>query len=52
MSYHSIKGHCTYRELGAEYFDRLHKFHVVKRLVFQIQALGYQMSIENIAMAA
>ncbi len=38
MVYHVIKEQCTYKELGAEYFDRLNEVHIIKRLSSRIQA--------------
>lgn len=52
MAYHIIKEQCTYRELGATYFDRLHEEHLVKRLTSRIQALGYKVDLEKLPVAA
>jgi transposase len=52
MAYHIIKEHCTYRELGADYFDRLNELRIVRRLTSRIQALGYHVSVEKLPMAA
>jgi len=52
MAYHIIKEQCTYRELGADYFDRLNEVHIIRRLTSRIQALGYHVSIERLPIAA
>ena len=52
MAYHIIKEQCTYRELGADYFDRLNELHIVRHLTLRIQALGYHVSVERLSMAA
>lgn len=52
MSYHIIKERCTYRELGADYFDRLNEQKVVMRLTSRIQALGYELYLRKLPMAA
>jgi transposase len=52
MAYHIIKEQCTYRELGADYFDRLNEAHIIRRLTSRIQALGYHVSIERLPIAA
>lgn len=52
MAYHIIKEQCTYKELGADYFDRLNEEHIINRLTSRIQALGYQVDIKKIPSAA
>jgi transposase len=52
MAYHVIKEQCTYRELGADYFDRLNEAHLIKRLTSRIQALGYKIDLEKLPVAA
>lgn len=52
MAYHIIKEQCTYKELGADYFDRLNELYVVKRLTSRIQALGYQVDVKKLSAAA
>lgn len=52
MAYHIIKEQCTYRELGADYFDRLNEAHLIKRLTSRIQALGYKVDLEKLPVAA
>lgn len=45
MAYHIIKEHCTYKELGADHFDRLNEEQVIRRLTARIQALGYHVEM-------
>jgi len=52
MAYHIIKEQCTYRELGADYFDRLNEVHIIRRLTSRIQVLGYHVSIERLPIAS
>lgn len=52
MAYHIIKEQCTYKELGADYFDRLNEEHIIKRLTSRIQALGYKVDLEKLPAAA
>lgn len=52
MAYHIIKEQCTYKELGADYFDRLNEQHILKRLTSRIQALGYKVDLEKVPVAA
>jgi hypothetical protein len=39
----------TYRELGADYFDRRHAERVVRRHVRQLETLGFRVTIEKAA---
>ncbi len=39
----------TYQELGADYFDRRHAQRAVQRHVRQLEALGYQVTINKAA---
>jgi transposase len=52
MAYHIIKEQRSYKELGADYFDRLNEHHLVKRLTARIEALGYEVDIKKPATAA
>lgn len=47
MAYHIIKEQCVYRELGANFFDRLNEDRVVKRLTLRIMKLGYYVTVEK-----
>jgi transposase len=47
MAYHIIKEHITYRELGANYFDRLNEQYIVKHLLARMQNLGYQVTLKK-----
>lgn len=50
--YHMLRDNTTYRDLGAEYFDRLNEENVVKRSVERLAALGYQVTLTKPAPAA
>lgn len=52
MAYHIIKEQRTYKELGADYFDRLNEKHLIKRLTTRIAALGYAVNITKLPAAA
>jgi transposase len=52
MAYHIIKEQRTYHELGADYFDRLNEQHLIKRLTSRITALGYDVEIKKLPVAA
>lgn len=52
IAYHIIKERCVYKELGAEFFDRLNEQHLINRLTKRINALGYKVDIEKLPMAA
>lgn len=52
MAYHIIKEQCTYKELGANYYDRLNEMHILKRLTSRIQALGYKVDLEKVQVVA
>jgi len=47
--YHILKNGGTYRELGGGYFDEIRKEAVVRRAVKRIEALGYTVSAEPLA---
>jgi transposase len=49
-AYHILDRHEPYRELGPDYFRRRHsREHQTRRLVRQIQALGYHVRLEEVA---
>ena len=52
MVYHIIKEQRTYKELGADYFDRLNEQHLVRRLTSRIKALGYEVEVNKLPIAA
>ncbi len=52
IAYHIIKERCVYKELGAEFFDRLNEQHLINRLIKRINALGYKVDIEKLPLAA
>jgi transposase len=52
MVYHIIKEQSTYKELGADYFERLNENATIKRLTLKIRKLGYQVEVTKTAAAA
>jgi hypothetical protein len=52
MAYHIIKEQSTYKELGADYFERLNEQAIIKRLTARIQNLGYQVELTKTELAA
>jgi transposase len=52
MAYYIVKEHSTYKELGADFFDRLHEEQLIKRLTSRIQGLGYKVELQKMAPAA
>jgi len=52
MAYHIVKEHCTYNKLGADYFDRLHKHYLIKRLTSRIETVGCHVTIKKELLAA
>jgi transposase len=49
IAYHLMRHDGTYDELGADYFDRRHTDRTVRRHVRQLEALGFQVTIEKAA---
>ena len=49
IAYYVMHHDVTYAELGADYFDRRHAERTVRRHVRQLEALGYQVTIEKAA---
>jgi len=45
MAYHIIKEQCTYKELGADYFEKLNEKAIVKRLTKRFENLGYKVEL-------
>lgn len=52
MAYYIIKEQRSYKELGADFFDRLHEDQLIKRLTSRIQALGYKVDVQKLPDAA
>lgn len=50
--YHMLKNGSHYRELGQDYFDRLNREAVSRRLVRRLQSLGYQVELKDLEAAA
>ena len=49
IAYYVMRDGVTYEELGADYFDRRHADRAVRRHVRQLEALGFQVTIEKAA---
>lgn len=53
IAYHLIQRNTPYSELGASYFDRHQKTQVKKkRLIKQLEQLGYQVNLEPVSVAS
>ena len=46
--YHMMKKKESYRELGADYLENLHKEKTIKRLKKRIESLGYVMELNKV----
>jgi transposase len=49
IAYYIMRDGVSYHELGADYFDRRHTERAVRRHVHQLEALGFQVTIEKAA---
>jgi transposase len=50
IAYYVMHDGVTYRELGADYFDRRHRDRAIRRHVRQLEQLGYQVTlVESVA---
>jgi transposase len=49
ISYYLLRDHVTYRELGADYFDRRDRDRTMRRNVKQLEALGFKVTLEEAA---
>ncbi len=53
IAYHLIQRNTPYSELGASYFERHEKTHLKKkRLIKQLEQLGYQVNLEPVSVAS
>ena len=52
MAYHIVKEQRNYKELGSDFFDRLHEEQLIKRLTSRIQGLGYKIELQKLTPAA
>jgi transposase len=50
--FHLLKGKTTYRELGADYFDRLDQERLTRGLVRRLERLGHKVTLEPVAEVA
>lgn len=49
IAYYIMRDGVTYAELGADYFERRHTDRAVRRHLRQLQALGFQVTIDKVA---
>jgi transposase len=49
IAYYVMRDGVSYQELGADYFDRRHHERAVRRHVKQLEAMGFQVTIEKAA---
>jgi transposase len=49
IAYHVMRHGIPYHELGADYFDRRHRDRALRRHVRQLEALGYQVTLQPAA---
>jgi transposase len=49
ISYYLLRDNVTYRELGADYFDRRDRDRTLRRNVKQLEALGFKVTLEAAA---
>jgi len=49
MTYHMLKKHETYQELGSDYFDQRKKDSVIKNSIKRLESLGLKVSVEAAA---
>lgn len=52
IAYHLIKNHVPYEDLGADYFDKRRPETTSKRLVRRLEQLGFQVSLQPLAIPA
>jgi len=50
--YHILRDKTVYRDLGADYFDRLDREAVARRLTKRLEALGYKVDLQDLECAA
>ena len=46
IAYQILKNRVEYRELGADYFDKLNPMRLTRRLVKSLEGLGLQVMLE------
>jgi transposase len=49
IAYHMLRNGTHYIELGADYFDKLNHQQLQRRLVNRLSQLGYQVTLEPVA---
>jgi len=52
MAFHILKAPVEYRDLGGDYFDRLHPETLMHNLVKRLEALGLKVTVEPMAQTA
>lgn len=51
ISYHILKNHIPYQELGADYFDLLNASHVKNHFVHRLERLGFKVTLEPLSIS-
>ena len=51
IAYYVMRDHVSYRELGADYFDRRHRERALRRHVHQLEVLGYRVTVQPAAVS-
>lgn len=49
IAFYVMRDEVVYQELGGDYFDRRHKERALRRYVHQLEALGYRVSLQEVA---
>jgi len=49
IAYHIIKDNTSYKDLGADYFDRKRREDIARKALKRLEALGYKVTIEEAA---
>ena len=49
IAFYLMRDGVTYHELGGDYFDRMHRDRAIRRHVRQLEALGYKVTLDDVA---
>ena len=49
IAFYLMRDGVTYQELGGDYFDRAHRDRAIRRHVRQLEALGYKVTLDQVA---
>jgi len=52
ITYHMLKHELPYRELGADYFDRLNVTYIKNHFIKRLEGLGYKVTLQPVQLAA